>query len=324
MNILITGGAGYIGSTTLNLLKEQGHQIFVIDDLSYGDQSKIAGSKLFEFNLSDPDAVEKIKDILQDQKIDAVIHFAARKQVGESVELPEYYYLQNLGGLSNLLLAMKETNTKKLIFSSSAAVYGIPEAVDLDEQGLILESSRKNPINPYGETKYYGEKLISDSQKSWGLNYIALRYFNVAGALNSKLKDNQALNLIPIINKKVNEHQPVEIFGDDYNTPDGTCVRDYIHVVDLANAHILALNFLIENNNQMIGEVFNVGTGQGSSVKEVVEVYREVSGSDLEVKISPRRLGDPDQLVANSQKIKDMLGFSPQYNLFDIIKSAIE
>lgn len=310
MNVLVTGGAGYIGSHVVRLLTEADHDVVSVDDLSTGLDKRLLCESI-ELTLESEISVETLKTLLMEKSIDVVIHFAARKQVGESVEKPEFYYQSNIGGLANLLMAMRAADVKNLIFSSSAAVYGMP---DVDQ---VSEADKTEPINPYGQTKLIGEWMISNA-KSWGLSAISLRYFNVAGTGWPELADKQALNLIPIILDKLSSGEPVEVFGDDYPTEDGSCIRDYIHVMDLAKAHIEAISHL----NQPGHEIYNVGTGVGSSVFEVVAEIRRAAGEDFQVKVSDKRAGDPPKLVASASKIKRDFGWEADYGLSEIISSA--
>jgi UDP-glucose 4-epimerase len=335
VNILVTGGCGYIGATVVNLLLTQSCQVEVVDDLSFGKAEKISSVPLHQFNLSDFDAVQRLKDIFVDSKIDAVIHFAARKQVGESVERPEFYYQQNVGGMANLLLAMREATVKYLVFSSSAAVYGIPQLSNA--HSLIDEACPTLPINPYGETKLINETQCFDAQKAWGLEFVALRYFNAAGAMTANLGDTVTLNLIPMVFERLTKGLNPVIFGNDYRTPDGTCVRDYVHVADLAEAHRLALSLFKPLSSQgrlqspagvsisePVAEKFNVGTGVGSSVQQVLQEIRQATGQDFTEEIAPRRAGDPDALVADVSKINRVFNFQPQFGLPEIVQSAWE
>ena len=312
MNVLVTGGAGYIGSHVVRLLTEAGHQVVSVDDLSTGYEKRL-GSESIKLALESEESIEILTNLLNQNNVETVIHLAARKQVGESVEKPEYYYLSNVAGLANLLTAMRNANVKKMVFSSSAAVYGMPDV----EQ--VTETDKTEPINPYGQTKLVGEWMISNA-KVWGLSAVSLRYFNVAGSGWPELSDKQALNLIPIILKKIKDGQPVEVFGDDYATADGSCIRDYIHVQDLAEAHIDSITALTKPGN----EVFNVGTGEGSSVFQVIAEIKKVSGLDFEVKISDRRAGDPPKLVASAAKIQNQFGWKAKFDLTEIVRSAWE
>lgn len=310
MNVLVTGGAGYIGAHVVRLLTDDGHYVVSVDDLSTGLDKRLSCESI-ELALESEVSIETLKTLLLEKKIDVVIHFAARKQVGESVEKPEFYYQSNVGGLANLLMAMKAADVKNLIFSSSAAVYGMPDV----EQ--VSEDDKTEPINPYGETKLIGEWMISNA-KNWGLSAISLRYFNVAGTGWPELADKQALNLIPIILDRLSAGKPVEVFGDDYPTADGSCIRDYIHVMDLAKAHIEAIGHL----NQPRHEIYNVGTGVGSSVFEVVAEIQKAAGEEFQVKVSDKRAGDPPKLVASASKIKRDFDWEADYDLSEIISSA--
>ena len=310
MNILITGGSGYIGSHVERLLTNAGHTVISVDDFSTGLQGRIQ-SKSYELQLENPDAEVELAKILETHQVETVIHFAARKQVGESVENPEFYFQSNVGGLLNLLNAMKVAGVTKLVFSSSAAVYGMPDV----EQ--VTEESVTNPINPYGQTKLVGEWMIENA-KIWGLSAVSLRYFNVAGTGWPELSDKQALNLIPIAISKLRDGEPVRVFGDDYETEDGSCVRDYIHVTDLARAHIDAIPHLKNPGNQ----IFNVGTGKGSSVFEVLSELKKVSGIDFKVEVTSRRAGDPPKLIAASEKIQKEFGWNAEFGLEEIVQTA--
>ncbi|WP_099331821.1 UDP-glucose 4-epimerase GalE [Actinomyces minihominis] len=314
MSILVTGGAGYIGAHVVRLLQERGEEVIVVDDLSTGSASRIGDAQLVEIDLASDAAYRVLTDLMIDKDVDSVIHFAAKKQVGESVERPATYYHQNIGGLANLLRAMFDAGVHEMIFSSSAAVYGLP---DVD---MVTEDVVKKPINPYGETKLIGEWMLADCATAWGLKSIALRYFNAAGTGWADLEDPAALNLVPIILNRLRAGRDPVVFGDDYDTADGTCVRDYIHVMDLANAHLLALDALRDGRAQH--SAYNVGTGTGSSVFEVVQGIRDISGWDFPVEVAGRRAGDPAYLVADSSRIETDMGFQAQFGLEDILQSA--
>jgi UDP-glucose 4-epimerase len=250
---------------------------------------------------------------MKQHQFDYVIHLAARKQVGESVQKPEEYFLENLGGLANLLLAMREVGLKSLVFSSSAATYGMPdvEKVSEDHPGV--------PINPYGQTKLIGELMVENAAV-WGLRGVNLRYFNVAGAGSADLADTAALNLIPIAINAVKSGKAPVVFGTDYPTPDGSCIRDYVHVEDLALAHLAAVDYLAEDAQEF--STFNVGTGIGASVIEVLDALKIASGIDFEVAIGERRPGDPPRLVADVSRIEKTLGFRTKHDLASIVQSA--
>ena len=312
MKLLLTGGAGYIGAHVATLAEREGHSVTIVDDLSTGIARRIA-SPLVDIDLAAADSVEKLSTLMGETGFDAVIHLAARKQVGQSVEIPEQYFLDNIGGLANLLLAMREHDVKKLVFSSSAATYGMPslDLVDEDYPGV--------PINPYGQTKLVGEWMVKNAA-TWGLRGVNLRYFNVAGSESKKLADTAELNLIPIAIAQLKRGEQPIVFGTDYPTPDGSCIRDYVHVEDLAKAHLMAVGYLDRPVQEFA--TFNVGTGQGASVLEVLEELREASGIEFEEVLADRRPGDPPRLVANTDRIEKVLGFKASFGLKEIVKSA--
>lgn len=312
MNLLLTGGAGYIGAHVVALAEREGHSVTVVDDLSTGVAKRIV-SPVVAINLASPDAVEKLSELMRETKFDAVIHLAARKQVGQSVEIPEQYFLDNIGGLANLLLAMRQENLKKLVFSSSAATYGMPtlDLVDEDYPGV--------PINPYGQTKLVGEWMVKNAA-NWGLKGVNLRYFNVAGSESKQLADTAELNLIPIAIAQLKRGEQPIVFGTDYPTPDGSCIRDYVHVEDLAKAHLMAVDYLTTRDQKYA--TFNVGTGQGASVLQVLEELKIASGIKFEELLADRRPGDPPRLVANTDRIERVFGFKASFGLQEIVKSA--
>lgn len=314
MTIAVTGGAGYIGAHVVRLLQERGEPVVVIDDLSTGAASRISNAQLVELDVSAPGAVETLTRTFRDCQVTAVIHFAARKQVGESVAKPAWYYQQNVGGFTNLVTAMEAAGVGRLVFSSSAATYGMPSV------WAVEEKLHADPINPYGETKLIGEWLGRAAGRAWGLRFVALRYFNVAGAGWPELGDPAVLNLVPMVLDKLERGEKPAIFGDDYPTTDGTCIRDYIHVQDLARAHIDALSYLDRSKRPY--DVFNVGTGTGSSVREVIDEIGKVSGLDVTADIKPRRAGDPPQLVAANERITELFGWRAENGLEEIIASA--
>ena len=320
MNILITGGAGYIGSITATTLIKQGHKVTILDSLEKGHQStldkirQIAGQ--FEFIKVDLKDRELLEENLKEKNFDAVIHFAAYIEVGLSVKEPERFMENNFGGSKNLFEVLILNNVKKLIFSSTAAVYGMPKSVP------IPETAELKPINPYGKSKVKVEKLLDKLSKKEGFDSIRLRYFNPAGSFEGILGEEHEpeTHLIPLIFKTAKkEREKLFIFGDDYNTKDGTAIRDYIHILDLVNAHIVALEYLMENEGT---DVFNVGTGTGYSVKEVFETTKEVTGLDIPYEITERRKGDAEKLVADPAKINAVMDWKARYNLYDLIKSA--
>lgn len=312
MKLLITGGAGYIGSHVVRAAEAAGHFCVVVDDLSTGISDRI-GCEIVRLDLSSASASSTLEELMRKHEFDSVIHLAAKKQVGESVELPEFYYRENIGGLANLLEAMRATGLTSLVFSSSAATYGMPdvESVDEDYPGV--------PINPYGQTKLIGEWMVRNA-KVWGLRGVNLRYFNVAGCGYSDLADTAALNLIPIAIEALKAGKEPKVFGDDYPTPDGSCIRDYVHVQDLAEAHVAAVDYLERRDRPY--DTFNVGTGQGASVFEVLSELKTASGIDFEIEVTGRRAGDPPRLVANVDRIERVLGFKAKMGLTEIVRSA--
>lgn len=314
MTVLVTGGAGYIGSHVVRLLEQSGRQVLVVDDLSTGLNSRLLRTKTLNLDLSDHSAKQALVTAVSEHSITSVIHLAALKQVAESVQQPEKYFQKNLGGMANLLLAMRETGVSKLVFSSSAASYGAAD------QDLVDELSPANPINPYGQTKLLGEWLAKNAEKAWGLRQVSLRYFNVAGAGFRELADTQKLNLIPIVFGDLKEGAAPRVFGTNYPTKDGSCVRDYVHVLDLAEAHIKALDYLDQEERPF--DLFNVGTGKGSSVLEVLAEIKKVTGIDFEPELLDRRPGDPAKLVADVTRIKEVLSWSAKNDLNAIVESA--
>ncbi|MEY4944896.1 MAG: UDP-glucose 4-epimerase GalE [Actinomycetota bacterium] len=312
MKLLVTGGAGYIGSHVVKAAQSAGHSCVVVDNLSTGLTSRIDCPAL-ELDLASRDAAAQLVQLMREHNFDSVIHLAARKQVGESVQKPEEYFLDNLGGLANLLLAMREVGLKSLVFSSSAATYGMP---DVDK---VTEDYPGIPINPYGQTKLIGEMMLKNAEV-WGLRGVNLRYFNVAGAASQELADTAALNLIPIAINAVKAGKAPVVFGTDYPTPDGSCIRDYVHVEDLALAHLAAVDYLASANQEFT--TFNVGTGVGASVIEVLDALKRASGIDFEVAIGERRAGDPPRLVADVSRIDRVLGFRTKHDLASIVQSA--
>ena len=315
MSILVCGGAGYIGAHVVRLLSQRGDKVVVVDDLSTGSADRIGDATLVTLDVASDQAQSVLSNVMVDEDVTAVIHFSARKQVGESVKRPVWYYQQNVGGLANMLLAMETAGVNQMIFSSSAAVYGMPPVE------VVPEDIDCRPINPYGETKLIGEWMMADAEKAWGLRWAGLRYFNVAGAGWDDLGDMATLNLIPMVLDRLAKGETPKIFGTDYPTPDGTCVRDYIHVKDLAVAHIAALDYLA-GGQEMAEHVFNVGTGQGASVREVVSKVIASTGLDLEPEELARRAGDPPQLIGNATRIGEVLGWKAEHDLDDIVTSS--
>ena len=316
MRLLVLGGAGYIGSHTAVELLDRGHEVVIADNLITG--YKQAVPKEAVFYQGDIRDYNFLNNLFKTEKIDAVIHFAAFSLVGESVTNPLKYYENNLYGTKVLLQAMIDNNVDKIVFSSTAATYGEPENIP------ILESDRTCPTNPYGETKLAMEKMMKWSANAYQLRYVSLRYFNACGAHKSgKLGEahNPESHLIPFVLQVPNgKRESVSIYGTDYDTPDGTCIRDYIHVTDLAEAHILAVEYLMKGGES---NVFNLGNGVGYSVREVIETARKVTGHPIPAVEIPRRAGDPARLVASGEKAKTVLGWEPKItSLEDIIRSA--
>lgn len=311
MKLLITGGAGYIGSHIVWQAQQAGHECVAIDNLSTGVPSRV-DCEVAQIDLASEAAVTELEELLA-ARFDAVIHLAARKQVGESVEKPELYFKDNIGGLANLLIAMRNTSHNKLVFSSSAATYGMPD------QDSVSEDDPAKPINPYGQTKLVGEWMVSNA-KQWGLKAVSLRYFNVAGTGRAGLADTAALNLIPIAIGQLRRGEVPVVFGNDYPTQDGSCVRDYVHVTDLANAHLASVDYLDQARRPF--DIFNIGSGQGASVIEVLDELKKVSGIEFQYKISERRAGDPPRLVAKVTRMQEVLGIRTNHSLHDIVESA--
>lgn len=314
MKILVTGGAGYVGSHTVRALVNAGHEVTVFDNLSKGHREAVDPSAtLIRGDLAD----ENFGHLLKHGNYEAVIHFAALLNVGESVHKPLEYYRNNVVNSVKLLEHLREANIKKLVFSSTCAIYGIPETLP------ITEDLTKAPINPYGETKLAMEWAIACCARAWGLGSTALRYFNASGAsADGKIGQDftPVMHLIPaILQVPLGQREKLSIFGDDYPTPDGSCVRDYIHVEDLADAHVLA----VEKVEPEVAAAYNVGTGNGFSVKEVLEAARRVTGHDLPAEIAPRRPGDPPELYADPTKAKEELGWEANYtDIEKIIETA--
>ncbi|MBM7499781.1 UDP-glucose 4-epimerase GalE [Brachybacterium muris] len=316
MTTLVIGGAGYIGSHVVRLLLERGQHVIVVDDLSTGFRERTEGAELVELDVTKPDAVDKLAFQLRASGADSVIHFAAHKQVGESVQKPEMYWHDNIAGLANVLAACASAEVRDVVFSSSAAVYGMP---DVD---LVTEDLQPQPINPYGATKYVGEWMLADAERAHDMRTVALRYFNVAGAGWPDLADTLVMNLVPIILDAVEAGRAPIVFGTDYDTPDGTCIRDYVHVLDLADAHIAALDYL--RGEERPHRVFNVGTGTGSSVLEVIAAVGRALGKELIPEMGERRPGDPARLICSTERIEKTLGWSSSKGLDDIVRSAVE
>ncbi|MFH1727648.1 MAG: UDP-glucose 4-epimerase GalE [Pseudomonadota bacterium] len=303
--VLVTGGAGYIGSHACKELAKQGYKVVVFDNLVYGHEAFVKWSEFEKGDLLDS---ERINNVIKKHKPDAVMHFAAYAYVGESVTDPAKYYENNVVGTFNLLNACKNNNIKYFVFSSTCATYGMPNTIP------IPEDHTQNPINPYGQTKLTVEKMLADFDVAYGLKSAALRYFNAAGAdPESEIGEdhNPETHLIPLVlDAASGKRASITIFGDDYNTEDGTCIRDYIHVTDLADAHVKALEYIKKENKSCH---FNLGNGLGYSVKEVIEAAKKVTGKEINIVQGARRPGDPDILVGSSEKAKSLLSWKPQY-----------
>ncbi|AQM59994.1 UDP-glucose 4-epimerase GalE [Clostridium baratii] len=311
MSILVCGGAGYIGSHMVAELLENGQDVVILDNLEKGHKDALLGGKLYIGDLRDKEILNKI---FTENNIEAVIDFAAYSLVGESMTEPLKYFNNNVYGTISLLEAMKEHNVKYIVFSSTAATYGEPECVP------ILEDSKTIPTNAYGESKLLVEKILNWCDKAYGIKYTTLRYFNAAGAhINGKIGEDHApeTHLIPLIlNVALGKRDEILIFGDDYDTKDGSCIRDYIHVSDLASAHSLALKRLINGGESRI---YNLGNGTGFSVKEMIDIARKVTGHEIPAKVAPRRAGDPAILIASSEKAMKELNWKPKFNSVETI-----
>jgi UDP-glucose 4-epimerase len=315
MKILVCGGAGYIGSHMVRHLRANGHEAVVFDNLSTGHRQAVGEASLVEGDLLDPAA---LATLFAAHRFDAVMHFCARSLVGESVQQPYAYYRNNVAGTLNLLQAMQAAGVERLVFSSTAAVFGNPQA------DLIDEDHPTAPINPYGASKLMVERMLADAATAYGLRSVALRYFNAAGADPAGTlgeSHDPETHLIPnVLRAALGTGSSLKVFGDDYATRDGTCVRDYVHVNDLASAHLAALAFMGAHEG---AHVFNLGNGQGFSVLEVIEAARRVTGADIGFEVAPRRPGDPPVLVAASNRAREVLGWIPEFtDIGDIIATA--
>ncbi|MFH8464045.1 UDP-glucose 4-epimerase GalE [Streptomyces sp. NPDC017991] len=314
MTWLITGGAGYIGAHVVRAMTGAGERTVVYDDLSTGISERVPdGVPLVVGSTLDG---ERVARALKDHAITGVVHLAAKKQVGESVELPLHYYRENVEGLRVLLQAVTAAAVPSFVFSSSAAVYGMP---DVD---LVTEETPCVPINPYGETKLAGEWLVRATGRAHGLSTACLRYFNVAGAATPELADVGVFNIVPMVFEKLTEGEPPRIFGDDYATPDGTCVRDYIHVVDLAEAHVAAARRLAAAPGTDL--TLDIGRGEGVSVRRMIDRINEITGRTIAPTVTSRRPGDPARVVASADRVTAELGWKAKYGLDDMITSAWE
>lgn len=310
----MTGGAGYIGAHVVAALRERGDEVVVVDDLSAGRASRIPDVRLEQIDLAAPGAEEPLAALLRDARVDGVVHLAARKRVDESVERPLWYHAQNGGGTRAVLAATAAAGVDRVVFSSTAAVYA-------SSDDPVTEDSRTEPANPYGETKLVGEWMLRALAATGAVRGVSLRYFNVAGAASAALADSAGGNVVPMVLERIEAGEAPRIFGADYPTPDGTCVRDYIHVADVAAAHLAALDALVDGPAY---RVFNIGTGAGTSVRALVDALLAVAGSDLAPIVEPRRAGDPAVVVADATRIRTELGWAPRFGLDEIVASAWE
>jgi UDP-glucose 4-epimerase len=310
MSWLVTGGAGYIGAHVVRAMVADGREVVALDDLSTGDAARVQGAPLVVASVLDRPALDKA---IAEHGVTGVVHIAAKKQVGESVADPLLYYRENLIGLTTLLEAVRDAGVDRFVFSSSAATYGLP---DVD---LVTEDTPAVPLSPYGETKLVGEWLMRDCAAAFGLRSLALRYFNVAGAAAPELGDPGVFNLVPMVFRALEAGERPQVFGGDYPTPDGTCVRDYVHVADIADAHLAAARALDEGAGSA---TYNIGRGEGSSVLEVLDVIGRVTGRDTTPEVVDRRPGDPARVVAAVDRIRAGLGFTASRDLTEMVDSA--
>ncbi|MFC8170631.1 UDP-glucose 4-epimerase GalE [Streptomyces sp. NPDC057242] len=316
MTYLITGGAGYIGSHVVRAMTQAGERVVVLDDLSTGYEARVPeGVPLVVGSTLDREVLDRT---IAEHGVTGVVHLAAKKQVGESVELPLHYYRENVIGLTVLLEAVAAAGVRNFLFSSSASVYGMP---DVD---LVTEETPCLPLSPYGETKLAGEWLVRAAGAAHGISTACLRYFNVAGAATPELADTGVFNLVPMVFERLDAGEAPRIFGDDYDTPDGTCVRDYIHVEDLADAHLVAARKLAEwaDAGAPRDLTVNIGRGEGVSVTEMVALINEITGHTTEPLVTPRRPGDPARVVASADRIAAELGWKARHDVRDMIESA--
>jgi UDP-glucose 4-epimerase len=313
MSWLVTGGAGYIGAHVVDALQRLGEPVVVLDDFSTGERGRTGDAVVVEASILDRAAVRRA---LTEHQVRGIIHIAAKKQPGESVFEPLNYYRENVGGMTELLAAACDAGVESFVFSSSCATYGTP---DVD---VVTEDAPQQPVSPYGRTKLVCEWMARDVAAATGLRVIALRYFNVAGALRPELGDPGIFNLIPMVFERIVVGEPPRIFGADYPTSDGTCIRDYISVIDIADAHVAALQDLAEKRSDAAYRVFNIGRGVGSSVREVIATVARMTGIDLEPVVVDRRPGDPARIVASAERIKTELGWTARYDLDDMVASA--
>jgi UDP-glucose 4-epimerase len=313
MTWLVTGGAGYIGSHTVHAMVSAGHQVVVLDDLSTGHAARIpAGVEFVQASILDQRALDRV---IRDHRILGVVHFAARKQVEESVRCPLLYYESNLHGLQNVLQAAVDGGVRRFVFSSSAAVYGMPDVEFVGEETPCV------PINPYGQSKLAGEWMVRSVGAAHGISTVCLRYFNVAGAASPLLADDGVSNLVPMVFERLDSGNRPVLFGDDYPTVDGSCVRDFIHVVDVASAHVAAAGRLTDSDPHP-AFVLNIGRGEGVSVLAMLEVIARVTRRDTTPQIAPRRAGDPARVVASAERIRTELGWTARHGVDEMISTA--
>jgi UDP-glucose 4-epimerase len=316
MSILVCGGAGYIGSHTVHELVNQGKDVIIVDNLQTGHMKAVnSKAKFYKGDIRDAEFLDRV---FSENNIEAIIHFAANSLVGESMEKPLLYFNNNVYGMQILLESMVKHNIKNIVFSSTAAVYGEPKKIP------ILEDDETNPTNTYGETKLTMEKMMKWVNKAYGITFVSLRYFNACGALEDGSIGEDHFpesHLIPLILQvPLKKRDAITVFGEDYETPDGTCVRDYIHVLDLADAHIKAVDYLQKGNES---NIFNLGNGVGFSVKEIIDCAKEATNQDIKVVIGERRAGDPAKLIASNEKAKKILGWNPKFtDVKDVISTA--
>jgi UDP-glucose 4-epimerase len=310
MTWLVTGGAGYIGAHVVRAMVDAGSDVVALDDLSTGVAERVSGAPLIVGSVLDQTL---LRQIIEEHQVTGVVHIAAKKQVGESVADPLTYYRENVGGVMMLVEACRDKGVDRLVFSSSSATYGLPDVDLVDEETPCV------PLSPYGETKLVGEWVMRDCATAFGLRSMALRYFNVAGAASPELGDPGVFNLIPMVFRELEAGARPKVFGNDYPTPDGTCIRDYVHVVDIAAAHLAAVRALDEGASSA---TYNIGRGVGSSVLEVLEVIGKVTGLDVTPEVVGRRPGDPARIVAAVDRIRDGLGFAATRDLDDMVDTA--
>jgi UDP-glucose 4-epimerase len=308
---LVTGGAGYIGAHVVKSLLENDFKVVIVDDLSTGLARKVPQNVVFE--KIDIAETNKLAQIMKSNKVEGVIHLAAKKAVGESMINPSLYFKENIGGFISLLEAMSQADVKRIVYSSSAAVYGTPT------ENKVTEKSATNPESPYGETKLVGEWLLKADEKARQIQWIALRYFNVVGAANPELGDTGVNNLVPMAFRALSNNQRPQVFGGDYATQDGSCIRDYIHVSDLADSHLIAAQKLLNEN---YCGIINIGRGQGFSVKQVMDTISEVLGKNINYEVVDRRPGDPAQTIADVSKAKSDLNWEAKKDLKSMVSSA--